>query len=94
MKLSAQMIDLVIIVIIALGRNRKVLFCKILFVSIPVSLWICNFMSVACFKESCNSNKESLLEATLVASCLHLFHGFISPNSQDLVLVLLAHPRV
>ncbi|KAG7619461.1 Homeobox domain [Arabidopsis suecica] len=66
-KLSAQMIDLVILVIIALGRNRK---------------------------ESCNSNKESLLEATLVASCLHLFHGFISPNSQDLVLVLLAHPRV
>jgi len=51
-------------------------------------------MSVACFQESCNSNKESLLEATLVASCLHLFHGFISPNSQDLVLVLLAHPRV
>ncbi|KAL1188399.1 Nodulin homeobox [Cardamine amara subsp. amara] len=45
-------------------------------------------------KENCGSDKESLIEATLVASCLHLFHGFISPFSQDIVQVLLAERRV
>ncbi|EOA19928.1 hypothetical protein CARUB_v10000178mg [Capsella rubella] len=66
-KLSAKMIDLVILLMINLGRNRK---------------------------ESCKSDDELLLEATLVASSLHLFHGLISPYSQDLVQVFLAHPMV
>ncbi|KAH0908324.1 hypothetical protein HID58_031645 [Brassica napus] len=45
-------------------------------------------------KESWKSDYDSLIEATMVASTLHLMHGFISPNSQDLVIVLLAHPKV
>ncbi|XP_010430680.2 PREDICTED: nodulin homeobox-like isoform X2 [Camelina sativa] len=45
-------------------------------------------------KESVNPDKDSLVEATLVASALHLFHVFISPSSQDLVHVFLAHPKV
>ncbi|KAJ4876535.1 sequence-specific DNA binding [Raphanus sativus] len=45
-------------------------------------------------KESWKSDNDSLIEATMVASALHLLHGFISPNSQDLVIVLLAHPKV
>ncbi|KAF8116470.1 hypothetical protein N665_0017s0029 [Sinapis alba] len=45
-------------------------------------------------KESWKSDNDSLIEATMVASSLHLMHGFISPNSQDLVIVFLAHPKV
>ncbi|VVB07080.1 unnamed protein product [Arabis nemorensis] len=66
-KLSGQMIDLVIATIVVLGGNRK---------------------------ERCYLDHESLLDSTLVASCLYLLHGFISPNYQDLVQVLLVHPRV
>ncbi|KFK30908.1 hypothetical protein AALP_AA6G041600 [Arabis alpina] len=66
-KLSGQMIDLVIVTIVALGGNRK---------------------------EQCYTDRESLLDATLVASCLYLLHSFISPNSQDLVQVLLVHHKV
>ncbi|ESQ37988.1 hypothetical protein EUTSA_v10028409mg [Eutrema salsugineum] len=66
-KLSGQMIDLVILTIILLGKNRK---------------------------ESWNSDNDSLLDATLVASSLYLLHGFISPNYQDLAQVLLAHRNV
>ncbi|KAL1361705.1 hypothetical protein HN51_010037 [Arachis hypogaea] len=35
-----------------------------------------------------------LLHSTLVACNLHLLTGFISPQSQDIVHVLLAHPKV
>ncbi|KAJ0265015.1 Nodulin homeobox [Hirschfeldia incana] len=45
-------------------------------------------------KKIWKSDYDSLIEATMVASSLHLMHGFISPNSQDLVIVLLAHPKV
>ncbi|CAH8361082.1 unnamed protein product [Eruca vesicaria subsp. sativa] len=45
-------------------------------------------------KESWKSDYDSLIEATMVASTLHLMHGFMSPSSQDLVLILLAHPKV
>ncbi|CAN8308599.1 unnamed protein product [Cochlearia groenlandica] len=65
-KISAQILDLVFLVVIMLGGNRK---------------------------ETRDLDKESLLEATLVSSSLYLLHGFISPIYQDLVLVLLAHPR-
>ncbi|KAJ0243232.1 Nodulin homeobox [Hirschfeldia incana] len=45
-------------------------------------------------KESWKSDNDSLVEATMVASTLHLLHGFISPEFQDIVFVLLAHPKV
>uniref|UniRef100_A0A1J3E6R1 Homeobox domain-containing protein n=1 Tax=Noccaea caerulescens TaxID=107243 RepID=A0A1J3E6R1_NOCCA len=64
-KLSGQMLDLVILSMILLGGNRK---------------------------ESRNSDNDSLLDATVVASSLYLLHGLISPNYQDLVQVLLVHP--
>ncbi|XP_010522671.1 PREDICTED: nodulin homeobox [Tarenaya hassleriana] len=43
---------------------------------------------------TCNSDGQSLVQTTLVASCLYLLHGFISSQWQDLVQVLLAHPQV
>ncbi|XP_018469648.2 nodulin homeobox-like [Raphanus sativus] len=45
-------------------------------------------------KESWKSDNDSLVEATMVASTLHLLHGFISPEFQDIVFVLLSHPKV
>ncbi|KAL0876848.1 hypothetical protein Bca101_026553 [Brassica carinata] len=45
-------------------------------------------------KESWKSDNDSLVEATMVASTLHLLHGFISPEFQDIVFVLLAHSKV
>uniref|UniRef100_M4DPS8 Homeobox domain-containing protein n=1 Tax=Brassica campestris TaxID=3711 RepID=M4DPS8_BRACM len=45
-------------------------------------------------KESWKSDNESLVEATMVASTLHLLHGFISPEFVDIVQVLLAHSKV
>ncbi|CAA7047065.1 unnamed protein product [Microthlaspi erraticum] len=45
-------------------------------------------------KESRSSDYSTLLDATVVASSLYLLHGIISPNYQDLVQVLLAHPKV
>ncbi|CAH2071846.1 unnamed protein product [Thlaspi arvense] len=65
-KLSGQMIELVMFVMIVLGGNRK---------------------------GSWKTDNDSLIEATLVASSLYLLHGFISPNYQDLVQVLLIHPK-
>ncbi|KAH0898508.1 LOW QUALITY PROTEIN: hypothetical protein HID58_048076 [Brassica napus] len=44
-------------------------------------------------KESWKSDNESLVEATMVASTLHLLHGFISPEFVDIVQVLLAHSK-
>lgn len=60
----------------------------------PVALSSCDSCLFACFQERCYSDHESLIDATLVASCLYLLHGFISPNYQDLAQVLLVHPRV
>ncbi|KAL0730593.1 hypothetical protein Bca4012_026686 [Brassica carinata] len=65
--LSAEMVDLVIYTMVALGGSRK---------------------------ESWKSDNDSLVEATMVASTLHLLHGFISPEFQDIVFVLLAHSKV
>ncbi|CAH8301269.1 unnamed protein product [Eruca vesicaria subsp. sativa] len=45
-------------------------------------------------KESWKSDDESLIEATMLASTLHLLHGFISPEMEDIVDVLLAHSKV
>ncbi|KAL0730591.1 hypothetical protein Bca4012_026684 [Brassica carinata] len=44
--------------------------------------------------ESWKSDNDSLVEATMVASTLHLLHGFISPEFQDIFFVLLAHSKV
>ncbi|CAF2141395.1 unnamed protein product [Brassica rapa subsp. narinosa] len=91
--LSAMMVDLVINAMVALGGNRKV--HRSLSLAVSLCLSYCDSSPLLfIFQESWKSDNESLVEATMVASTLHLLHGFISPEFVDIVQVLLAHSKV
>lgn len=88
-----MMVDLVINAMVALGGNRKVHLSLSLAVSLCLSYCYSSPL-LFIFQESWKSDNESLVEATMVASTLHLLHGFISPEFVDIVQVLLAHSKV
>lgn len=90
--MAEQLLDLVFYMLIGLGGYRQVL--SVLFLQFDLLFCQPVFRFTLVLQEDHAPNHMDLMSSTLVACNLYLLTGFLSPQWQEMVPVLLEHPKV